>query len=126
MTWKKAYHANCWGPLGSNAMGVSSITQLTYRTFGDMERAIREIGEAGFTDVELFDGNLLVYEVDSKMFAAVLVSSGVKFLATYSGGNAIMSGKRPLPNFEEGYRVSAIADTILESGKTERWLQVAN
>ncbi|TIP33200.1 MAG: sugar phosphate isomerase/epimerase, partial [Mesorhizobium sp.] len=45
MRVKLAYHANCWGPLGGNAVGVTSITQLTYRTFGDMERAIREIGE---------------------------------------------------------------------------------
>ena len=34
--WKLAYHANCWGPLGGNAVGVTSITQLTYKTFGDM------------------------------------------------------------------------------------------
>ena len=56
------YHANCWGALGGNAVGVTSITQLTYRTFGDMERAIREIGEAGYTGTELFDGNLLDYD----------------------------------------------------------------
>ena len=24
-----AYHANCWGALGGNAVGVTSITQLT-------------------------------------------------------------------------------------------------
>jgi len=37
------YHANCWGALGGNAVGVTSITQLTYRTFGNMERAIHDI-----------------------------------------------------------------------------------
>ena len=37
--FKLAYHANCWGDLGGNAVGVTSITQLTYRTFGDMKRA---------------------------------------------------------------------------------------
>ena len=31
-----AYQANCWGPLGGNAVGVTSIGQLTYVTFGDM------------------------------------------------------------------------------------------
>ena len=40
MTIQLAYHANCWGPLGGNAVGVISITQLTYRTFGDMAKAI--------------------------------------------------------------------------------------
>ena len=53
-----------------------------------MERAIREIGEAEFTGVALFDGNLLDYEVDSKKFTAVL-SSAVKFVAAYSGGDFI-------------------------------------
>ena len=38
---KLAYHANCWGPLGGDAVGVTSIAQLTYRTFGDMERRHR-------------------------------------------------------------------------------------
>ena len=58
MSWKKAYHANGWGALGGNAVGVTSITQLTYRTFADVERAINEIAEAGYTGTELFDGNL--------------------------------------------------------------------
>ncbi|TPN63829.1 sugar phosphate isomerase/epimerase, partial [Mesorhizobium sp. B1-1-5] len=38
MPVKLAYHANCWGALGGNAVGVTSITQLNYRTFGDMEQ----------------------------------------------------------------------------------------
>ena len=29
-------------------------------------------------------------------------------------------------NFEDGYKISAIADAILESGATERWVNVAN
>ena len=37
--WKLAYHANCWGPLGGDAVGVTSIGQLAYRTFGDMDHA---------------------------------------------------------------------------------------
>ena len=36
--WKLAYHANCWGPLGGDAVGVTSINRLAYRTFGDMAR----------------------------------------------------------------------------------------
>ena len=45
--WKLAYHANCWGPLGGDAVGVTSISRLGYRTFGDMARAARDIAEAG-------------------------------------------------------------------------------
>ena len=57
--WKLAYHANCWGGLGGDAVGVTSITQLAYRTFGDMDRACADIAAAGYAGVEMFDGNLL-------------------------------------------------------------------
>ena len=58
-SWKLAYHANCWGSLGGDAVGVTSITQLRYRTFGDMDRAFADIAAAGYAGVEVFDGNLL-------------------------------------------------------------------
>ena len=64
-TWKKAYHANCWGALGGAPVGVTSIKDLYYRTFGDMNRAITDIGSAGYEGIELFDGNLLDYEAKS-------------------------------------------------------------
>jgi hypothetical protein len=32
---------------------------LFYRTFGEMRRAIAEIGRAGYQGVEFFDGNLV-------------------------------------------------------------------
>lgn len=38
--------------------------------------------------------------------------------------SAIMSGEQPSPNFQDGYQVSVIADAIIESGKTERWVQI--
>lgn len=89
MAWKKAYHANCWGPLGGNAVGVTSITQLTYRTFGDMDRAIREIGAAGYQGTELFDGNLLDYEQEPSKLAGILSAAGVQLVAVYAGANFI-------------------------------------
>jgi predicted dehydrogenase len=49
-----------------------------------------------------------------------------KIIECYDFFNAIVSGKQPSPNFEDGWRISAIADAILESGTTERWVQVAN
>ncbi len=39
---KLAYQANCWGPLGGNAVGVTSITELTYQTFADMAGAFND------------------------------------------------------------------------------------
>jgi len=88
-TWKKAYHANCWGALGGNAVGVTSITQLTYRTFGDMEKAVADIAAAGYTGTELFDGNLLDYEDRLKDLGRLLSRSGIKLVGAYSGGNFI-------------------------------------
>jgi inosose dehydratase len=87
--WKKAYHANCWGSLGGNAVGVTSITQLTYRTFADMACAIADIGACGYEGVEIFDGNLLDFEGRFSDLRKICADAGVKFLATYSGGNFI-------------------------------------
>ena len=49
-----------------------------------------------------------------------------KIIECYDFFKAIMTNKLPSPNFEDGYKVSAIADAIIESGRTERWVQVAN
>src|SRR6202035_1526693 len=88
---KLAYHANCWGPLGGDAVGVTSVSQLTYRTFGDLERAIAEIGSLGYAGVELFDGNLLDCHGRRSVFGAALSSAGVRLLATYCGPNIIFA-----------------------------------
>jgi inosose dehydratase len=108
---KRAYHANCWGPLGGNAVGVTSIAGLTYRTFADMERALREIGEAGYEGVELFDGNLLDYEGDIPQLSRVLKSSGLKLVAVYSGGNFIFADilEEELHRIERAARSAAAA-----------------
>ncbi|HEY1452444.1 MAG TPA: sugar phosphate isomerase/epimerase [Roseiarcus sp.] len=84
-----AYQANCWGPLGGNAVGVTSVGQLTYLTFGDMGRAIAEIGAAGYQGVELFDGNVLDYPGGSQALKAALNQAGVQLVAAYSGANFI-------------------------------------
>lgn len=110
--FRKAYHANCWGPLGGNAVGVTSITQLTYRTFGDMERAVREIAEAGYTGVELFDGNLLDYERRPGDFRKVLDDAGVVLVAGYSGANFIFHDILP----EELARIERAAGVAAELG----------
>ena len=38
-TWKLGYEANCWGALGGDGRGVTSIKDLFYRTFGDAATA---------------------------------------------------------------------------------------
>ena len=91
MEVRLAYQANCWGPLGGNAVGVTSIGQLTYLTFGDMSRAISEIGAAGYQGVELFDGNVLDHPGGSAALKAALAQAGVQLVAAYSGGNFIFT-----------------------------------
>jgi inosose dehydratase len=88
-SYRKAYQTNCWGPLGGDGVGVTSISRLTYRTFADMEVAIREIAEAGYQGVELFDGNLLDYADRIPEFKQLLDDAGVRLVAVYSGANFI-------------------------------------
>ena len=123
-TWKKAYHANCWGQLGGNAVGVTSITQLTYRTFGDMEKAIAEIAEAGYSGTELFDGNLLDYEDRLKDLSRVLSRSGIKLVGVYSGGNFIFDDilAEELARIERAARAAAAvgAEHLVVGGGAKR------
>lgn len=91
MAVRLAYHANCWGPLGGDAVGVTSITRLTYRTFGDMATAIRAIGAAGYAGTELFDGNLFDYAGRQDELKRVLDGAGVRLVAAYSGANFIFA-----------------------------------
>ena len=108
--WKLAYHANCWGNLGGNAVGVTSITQLSYRTFGDMDRALAEIAAAGYQGVELFDGNLLDYSAAD--MRSLLAATGLQLVAAYAGGNFIFDDILP----EELARVTRVADRAAELG----------
>ena len=84
-----AYQANCWGPLGGHAVGVTSIGQLTYVTFGDIGRAIVEIAEAGYQGIELFDGNVLDYPGGASALRSTLGNAGLKLVGVYSGANFV-------------------------------------
>jgi inosose dehydratase len=90
--WKLAYHANCWGPLGGDAVGVTSISRLAYRTFGDMSVAAREIADAGYEGIEFFDGNVVEGAADG--YAAmrkILGDTGLTLVSVYAGGNFIFA-----------------------------------
>lgn len=108
--WKLGYQANCWGPLGGNAVGVTSIAQLTYRTFGDMAAAFGDISAAGYAGVELFDGNLLDYSMTD--FRSLLADNGLSLVAAYSGANFIFDDILD----EELDRVRRAADRTAELG----------
>ena len=111
--WKLAYHANCWGPLGGNAVGVTSITQLTYKTFGDMGAAARDIAAAGYEGIEFFDGNVVEDAADG--YAAtrrILADTKLALVALYSGANFIFADILP----EELARVGRAADAAQALG----------
>ncbi len=112
MTAKLAYHANCWGPLGGQAVGVTSVKDLFYQTFGDMRRAFADIATAGYQAVELFDGNLVDYAGDMDSFRAILSAHGLRLLAVYSGGNFIY----PDILDEELWRIEKAAALAAEAG----------
>ena len=86
---KLAYHANCWGSLGGNAVGVTSITQLSYITFCNLEEPLNDISRAGYTGIEIFDGNLFEYNERLDELKKMLLNTGLKLVASYSGGNLI-------------------------------------
>ena len=111
-TWNKAYQGNCWGALGGEPVGVTSIKNLFYRTFGDIQRAIVEISEAGYQAIELFDGNLVEYEGKRGELRKRLDDAGLSLLAVYSGGNFIF----PEILSEELWRMRKAADLGMELG----------
>jgi predicted dehydrogenase len=47
-----------------------------------------------------------------------------KIIECYDLCTAIVTGKQPSPNFEDGYRISLIADAILKSGESGLWESV--
>jgi inosose dehydratase len=110
--FRKSYQANCWGALGGDGVGVTSIARLTYRTFGDMERAIREIAEAGYAGIEFFDGNVLDYEGRLPQLRSLLDQSTLKLVAVYSGGNFIFPDVLP----EELARIRRVVDAAAALG----------
>lgn len=110
--WKMGYQANCWGPLGGDGVGVTSITQLTYRTFADIGRAIGEIAEVGYDGVELFDGNLMDYAGRVGDLRRLLADARVKLVSVYSGANFIFDDILD----EELARIRRVAAVAAESG----------
>ncbi|MEY5097993.1 MAG: hypothetical protein RJA36_712 [Pseudomonadota bacterium] len=110
--WKLGYQTNCWGPMGGDAVGVTSATRLTYRTYADMARAIAEIATAGFDGVEMFDGNLLDYQGKPAELRRLLDAAGVQLVASYSGCNFIF----PDLLDEELARIARVSAATAEAG----------
>ncbi len=86
---KFAYEANAWGGVIGTPGAVTSIGSGFYETPGDVRPTLEAIAAAGYTGVELFDGNLLPYEDSIEDFVGAVRSNGLEVAAVYSGGHFI-------------------------------------
>ena len=48
-----------------------------------------------------------------------------KIVECYDLCTAIVTGRQPSPNFEDGYRIALIADAILTSGESGQWVDIS-
>ena len=78
-----------WGGVVGDAVGVTSIKDLFYRSSGPTELALRDIAAVGFQGVELFDGNVREYEERPLELRRLLDDLGLSLVAVYSGANFV-------------------------------------
>jgi predicted dehydrogenase len=50
--------------------------------------------------------------------------SETKIVECFDFFSAVVSGKQPSPNFEDGYRIGRVADALIESGESGTWVKV--
>jgi inosose dehydratase len=84
-----AYQTNTWGGVVGHPVGVTSIKDLYYLANGSTADAMREIAQAGYAGVELFDGNLVEYEDSPEAFTQMLDEHDLQLVGVYSGANFI-------------------------------------
>lgn len=86
---KLAYEANAWGGVIATPAAVTDLGNGFYLTPGDIEPALEAIAQAGYTGVELFDGNLLAFQSRPGVFRQLLRDAGLELAGVYSGGHFI-------------------------------------
>src|SRR4051812_32511930 len=88
-TVKFAYQVNSWGGVVGTPGAVTDIGSGSYVTPGDTAAAIAAIAAAGFSGIEIFDGNLLSLSGGKAEFLDLLDANGVALAGVYSGGHFI-------------------------------------
>lgn len=78
-----------WGGVVGHAVGVTSVKDLFYLANAPTETALREVSDAGYAGVELFDGNLVEYEDRPDDFRQLLADTALELVAVYSGANFV-------------------------------------
>ena len=84
-------HSITWGGVVGDATGVTSVKDLSYRSYGSIERAVGDIAAAGYAGIEMFDGNLFDYADRPEELQGLLSDAGLELASAYTGGNFIYS-----------------------------------
>ena len=84
-----AYMTNAWGVCAGHPVGVPSIKDLFYISTGSNEEAMKTISEAGFPEIEMFDGNLYSYHKEKNKFTELLTKYKLRLTGVYTAANFI-------------------------------------
>ena len=106
-----AYEANAWGGVIGNPNAVTDLGTGFYVTPGDVHATLETIAAAGYTGIELFDGNLLPFEETMEEFTAAVRAAGLEVTGVYSGGHFIYPDAHAdeLARFERSIALAAAA-----------------
>jgi inosose dehydratase len=107
-----AYQTNTWGGVVGHPAGVTSVKDLYYLANGSTEEAVRDIAAAGYTGIELFDGNLIQYADREDDFRRLLKQHGQTLVGVYSGANFIY----PDIFEEELHKIARVAELAARFG----------
>lgn len=91
---KLGYCAITWGGLVAEPSGVGSLKDSYYRSVGDIRDAAAQIGAAGFSGLEVFDGNLSSLEHEAPAVRSAFDTAGVELVSVYTGANFIFADAR--------------------------------
>ncbi len=108
---KFAYEANAWGGVVGTPGAVTNLGSGFYVTPGDVHHTIEAIAAAGYTGIELFDGNLLPFEESIDDFASIVQANGLEIAGVYTGGQFIYpdAHEDELSRFDRSIRLAAAA-----------------
>src|SRR3954470_12923556 len=106
------YHSITWGGVVGDATGVTSVKDLFYKANGDPLRAIADIGSAGYSGTEMFDGNVAAFADQPDELRGALEAAGVELVSVYTGANFIYGDILP----DNRPRVRRAAELAAPSG----------
>lgn len=104
-----AYQLNAWGGVVGTAGAVTDIGSGFYLTPGDAAQGIAAIAEAGFSGIEIFDGNLLESDESRTRLLQLLEAAQLALIGVYSGGHFIYpdAHEDELARFDRSIAVAA-------------------